>query len=202
MSWRQRVQFLSRFLQNPKKIGSVTPSSRFLVEALLDPVDWAKVKTIVELGAGTGVLTRKIARRIRDDSHVYIFEQDSKLAQALKARYPQMIHCSDAKQLSFELEMNGVHQVDCIISSLPFANFSMKERVILLKGIQQVLAQKGVFIAYQYSLQMRGLFEEYFPHVDTRFIPFNLPPSFVYICRKDPCIHLKLDRKKNTLLTI
>lgn len=183
MSWKQRLRFFSRFIINPKQIGSVTPSSRFLVEAVLKWVPWERIDTFVELGAGTGTFTRQIQLRKKNTCQSFIFEKDLLLHQKLQNNYPDMIHLMNAQLLHEELMRYGVTQVDCIISSLPFANFTNREREKYMQEIKHALAGHGIFIAYQYSLQMKTIFLRYFRTVKIQFIPFNLPPSFIYVCQ-------------------
>lgn len=182
-SFLHRFYFLSRFLLSPKKIGSITPSSRFLIQALLEPIDWHKLSCIVELGAGTGVVTEEIERRRRTFCLPVIFEMDPYLSQLLQKKYPTAEICSDASRLRMELKRLGMNQVSCVVSSLPFANFTLQERFHILQEIRQGLTSDGLFVAYQYSLQLKPLLEEFFQQIEVRFVPFNLPPAFVYICK-------------------
>lgn len=183
-SFVNRLQLLTRFFFAPRRIGSITPSSRFLVNALLESIPWYEVKTIVELGAGTGVVTREIERRKQQDCKTVIFEIDPYLREILHKEDPDRIICSNAVQLCAELEQLKIPMVECIVSSLPFANFKERERLVLLQQIRKTLFPNQLFIAYQYSLQMKPLLQRFFQQVEVRFVPFNLPPAFVYICRK------------------
>jgi phospholipid N-methyltransferase len=151
---------------------------------LLKPLNWNQTKSVVELGAGTGVVTEQIVRRVNPSCQIFIFEIDSKLRQYLKNQFPGYIHCSDARYLKRELVVKGMKKVDCVISSLPFANFSKDDRLKILDEIQQVLSSNGVFVAYQYSLQMLPILKEYFEQVEVHFVLINLPPAFVYVCSK------------------
>lgn len=51
---QEKLLFLYKFSRAPKQIGSITPSSIFLAQKMLDQVDWNRVEHIAELGAGTG----------------------------------------------------------------------------------------------------------------------------------------------------
>jgi len=42
----------------------------------------------------------------------------------------------------------------------------------------------GLFIAFQYSQQMKKLLGEHFSIEKIEFVPLNIPPAFVYVCRK------------------
>jgi phospholipid N-methyltransferase len=178
------LQLLSRFLSSPRTIGSIMPSSKFLVEALSSPVDWGNINTVIELGGGTGVVTEEIAKRVHPNSKVIVFENDSILSLQLKRNFPQFEHAQDAQQIQHVLREKKISHVDAVISSLPFANFPSQWTNMLLQRVSRVLSDDGVFVQYQYSLQLRKTLLQYFRQVDVKFVPINIPPSFVYICRK------------------
>lgn len=178
-----RFQLLTRFFFSPKRIGSITPSSRFLVHSLLHSVPWDDVRAIVELGAGTGVVTREIEKRKREDCLTVIFEIDPYLRNSLHKENPNRIICANAQRLCDELQRLEIPKVDCIVSSLPFANFTEEERMILLQQIREILMPNQLFLAYQYSLQMKPMLDQFFQRVEVRFVPWNLPPAFVYVCQ-------------------
>ena len=52
--------FLRQFVQSPRTVGAVLPSSPALARAMLAPIDFASARTIVEFGPGTGAFTREI----------------------------------------------------------------------------------------------------------------------------------------------
>src|SRR5260370_24819116 len=60
--------FARNFFRHPRMLGSIVPSSRFLITQLLEPVDWAQARVIVEYGPGVGGLTAEILRRLRPDA--------------------------------------------------------------------------------------------------------------------------------------
>jgi len=180
---QERVLFLGKFLQAPLKIGSVTPSSAWLVEALLAPIPWG-TSTIVELGAGTGVITREILKRLPPGGRAFIFEQDAGLRAALQEAYPQFTVEAHAEQLYSVVTNAGIEQVDCVVSALPFTTLPEQTREVILADVLQVLKPGGLFIAFQYSLHMRERFCTRFDQVTLRYVPFNVPPAFVYCCRK------------------
>ena len=60
--------FARNFFLHPRMLGSIVPSSRFLIRQLLEPVDWAQARVIVEYGPGVGVITSEVLRRMRPDA--------------------------------------------------------------------------------------------------------------------------------------
>ncbi|WP_124727165.1 class I SAM-dependent methyltransferase [Staphylospora marina] len=178
-----KIRFLSRFLTCPREVGSITPSSGFLVNAICKTVFWNRVELVVELGAGTGVVTAEIARNLKPGAKAVIFEKDAVFSRQLKRDFPLFTHCRDAMRLTEELETHGIREADCIISCLPMANFSTEQRVELLDHVKKVLKPDGMFVQYQYSLQMKKTLKSRFKVVHTHFVPLNLPPAFVHVCQ-------------------
>src|SRR3546814_20802343 len=54
------TMFARGFLKNPVMVGSVIPSSRFLIEKILAPVNWGRADVFVEFGPGVGTITKPI----------------------------------------------------------------------------------------------------------------------------------------------
>jgi phospholipid N-methyltransferase len=181
----ERLRFLYKFIQSPTKIGSVTPSSPFLVKKMFENVPWDTLDTIVELGAGTGVFTNYINQHKKVSTKAIIIEKDADMLMALKSCYPSLYFGSDAEKLDALLEKLNITQVDCIISGLPFANFSPKLRREIMNDVTGCLKPGGLFIAFQYSLQMKSMLKQNFNKVEVSIEPLNIPPAFVYTCVKE-----------------
>ncbi|MDE2262321.1 MAG: methyltransferase, partial [Gammaproteobacteria bacterium] len=54
--------FARNFFRHPRMLGSIVPSSRFLIRQLLAPIDWSAARVIVEYGPGVGCITAEILR--------------------------------------------------------------------------------------------------------------------------------------------
>ena len=184
MPTNQHVMFLRQFLRNPKRVGSIIPSSRYLASKMLDAVPWNHVSAIAELGSGTGAITRYIEPRISETTKLILFEMDEQMNRGLQKSFPQYSCHPDALHLSKVMNQLGIDHLDCVISCLPFFNFDVALRARLLQQITEALRPGGYFIAFQYSLQMKQHFTEAFDITQIDFVPFNFPPAFVYICRK------------------
>ena len=180
----EREIFLKDFMLNPSKIGSVTPSSSYLTKKLLGSLPWARLHTIVELGAGTGVFTKYISDHREPFSSLLVVEQDTMMRLNLMQNFPKALFGSQAESLPFLMKYYNLPKADCIVSGLPFAVIPKQERLKILAGIDTMLADDGIFVAFQYSLQMYGTFRRMFRKVDIGFTPFNIPPAFTYTCRK------------------
>jgi phospholipid N-methyltransferase len=175
---------LKKFVASPSTIGSVMPSSRFLVGTMMSGIDWSRTRRIAELGAGTGVITDAIDARRHPDSSFLCFERDPMMRLDLARRYPGADVQDDAFTLRGRLAEVGVTGLDCVVSGLPFANFTLPRQKRLLDDIHHCLAPGGVFIAFQYTRQIQPYLVSVYSDLDSQFVWANLPPAFVFICRK------------------
>lgn len=178
------LAFLNKFIRSPGSIGSVTPSSSALVTSMLATVDWDRADLIVELGAGTGVITETINNLRRSPSVFISFEKDSGMRSALANRYPDIEFSDDAGTLEDVITRKGIGNADYIFSGLPFANFSKTDLERSLNGIYQALKPGGQLIAFQYTRRLRGYLVTTYSSVECSYVARNIPPAFVYRCRK------------------
>lgn len=175
------VGFLTEYLRKPFVIGAVAPSSRFLAAKMLKPVDFTNARTIVELGAGTGVFTKRILKRMHRDAHLHVFEIHQPFLEQLggiKDKRMKLVP-ERAEQLS-----KHVAQADAIISSLPLMAFPAPTVRKIIAEVKKSLKPGGVYVQFQYGLKNKTLLKQHFDDVGIDFTPLNIPPAFVYRCRK------------------
>lgn len=176
--------FLRRFLNCPTAVGSVIPSSRFLVRSMVAGIDWKRVNAVAELGAGTGVITDAVDRSRKDSARFLSFECDQNMRDALDQRYPAVEFYDDAFRLRPALQDQELNGLDCVISGLPLFNFPDRQRRQLLTDIHQLLNPGGVFVAFQYTRVLKPFLVSMYDEMESRFVWANLPPAFVYLCKK------------------
>lgn len=181
---QEKLLFLYKFSRAPKQIGSITPSSMFLAQKMLDQVNWSEVDHLAELGAGTGAITKYIEAVNLKNANVLLFEQDALLRDQLQKRFPAYACYADACKLREALENEQIEHLDCILSGLPFFNFPQQLRDQLMDQIITSLKPGGLFIAFQYSQQMKKQLSGLFDIEHVHYVPWNIPPAFVYVCRK------------------
>ena len=180
--------FLGKFCRHGTRIASVAPSSRWLARATLREVDWSRVETVVELGAGTGPITRAIAAAARPETRVIVLERDPDFAQLLRDRFAGRANFDvvqgDVRDLAAILRERGIERVDAVISGLPVPSFPQDLQRELFRAVRAVLAPGGKFsqiteIPWLYWPLYRRFFD------DVRFVfePRNFPPAGAYHCR-------------------
>ena len=177
--------FTANFIKHPGMIGSVVPSSRFLVERMLEPIDWDTARHIVEYGPGEGIFTREILKRMRHDAELVLIELNADLAAYLK-RYvtdPRVtvIHGSAADINKFAAE-RGWDGVDYALSGIPFSTMPEGLRREILSETRSSLNPGGKFIVFQFSNKVFSYLKEVFEAVDKGMEFRNLPPAHCYRC--------------------
>jgi phospholipid N-methyltransferase len=179
--------FLKEFIRENKTVGALTPSSRYLASKMLESIDYSNINVIVELGPGTGVFTRRIAKNLPENVFLLVFELNEEFYLQLNEEFNQpnvvIIHDS-AEQILKYLKEFKFENADIVISSLPLANFDEDLRSLLLNKIYESLNEEGKFIQFQYSLQSKKALKSLFQEVKIGFTALNIPPAFVYTCLK------------------
>jgi ornithine lipid N-methyltransferase len=180
--------FLGKFLRHGTKIASLAPSSPWLSRATVRGIDWERAKVVVELGAGTGPITRVLAERAKPDCRVIVLERDADFANLLRDRFAPLPHFEviegDVRDLAAILADRDVKRVDHVVSGLPVPSFPKELRRSLFEVVREVLALEGSYhqiteLAWVYQ----GLYRKYFDDVRFYFEPRNIPPAGAYVCR-------------------
>lgn len=182
-----RINFLKEALKNINTLGTVTPSSRFLSKRMLKEINFSKADVIVELGPGTGAITKYILKNLSPKATLICFEINDNFYQQLQAlQHPQLIVLkASAENIADELKKLHIDQVNYIISSLPLTIIPDEISNKILEESFEALEQNGVFIQYQYSLsyfkKLKNVFKD---SILLEFEPLNIPPAFIYRCKK------------------
>jgi len=183
----EKLLFFSTFLKHPKEIGSVIPSSKFLINKLLENVNFENAKCIVEYGPGTGRITREFLKRARKDAMIVCFEINKKfygyLSKKIKDKRLVLINDS-AENIKKHLTRLSITKVDYVVSGLPFSNLSDNKKCVIIEETKNTLKKDGKFVIYQFLNNFKKYLYNYFSKISISYMPFNIPPCFVYVCEK------------------
>lgn len=178
--------FFKSFLKNPLRTGSIIQSSPILADKMLEKIDFRNARCIVELGGGSGIITKKIFKKMRKDCILLCFEIEPALAEKLRnIEDSRLIIINDcAEKIDIYLKYHGFQKADCIVSGLPLASLPPKISRSILKTIYTYLPAGGQYIQFQYSLAHLRQIKYLFSSVAISFVFLNFPPAFVYVCVK------------------
>ncbi len=182
------IEFFKGFLRNPKEVGSVIPSSRFLIKRVLRCGAAASSKTIVELGPGTGVLTHELLRQMPADGKLIAVEISEDFVKVLheKIHDPRFhLFQGSASDLEKALEQAGETKADLVVSGIPFSTLERGVGGRTLEAAKRVLSRQGRFVAYQFRSHVRRYADPIFGPGSTHSGFWNLPPMRIYTWRRD-----------------
>jgi phospholipid N-methyltransferase len=178
--------FARNFFRHPRMLGSIVPSSRFLIKQLLEPINWTRARVIVEYGPGVGGITAEVLRRMRPDAELIAIEMNPDFVSYLRGSITDSrLRVVEGSAVSVEdtLRRFGYARADYIISGIPFSTIPAPLRERILRNTRDVLAPGGAFLVYQFSTRVLQDLKRIFGYVARRFEPLNVLPAHLFICR-------------------
>ena len=176
--------FLRRWLANPRKMGAIVPSAPALARHMARAARRGDRDDgrVVELGPGTGSVTRALLQAGISEDRLVLIERDRHLHAWLAERFPGLtvLH-SDARRLGEVLPAGWASRVSTVVSSLPLNSLARSERDEIVRAALRVLSSEGCLIQYSYGIpppvpyRSLGLTGE-----RTAFAVANLPPASVW----------------------
>jgi phosphatidylethanolamine/phosphatidyl-N-methylethanolamine N-methyltransferase len=173
--------FLKRWMTNPLQMGSVIPSSRALCRRIAALVSRAEDEVVVELGAGTGVISRALLAAGVPPERLIVVEIVRDMAEHLRAVLPgvTVIH-GDAFDLPNALPECLRGKVGSAICGIPLVMLPLDQQMRFVRAVESVAPGKG-FLLYTYCItsplpyRKLGLTAK-----REAWTPLNIPPASVW----------------------
>jgi phosphatidylethanolamine/phosphatidyl-N-methylethanolamine N-methyltransferase len=183
------ADFLKSLMATPRLTGALAPSGRALARAMAASVDPASTGLVVELGPGTGPVTRALIERGFDRRRLVLVEFDPRFCRMLERRYePVRIIEGDAYDLPRTLGELKSAEIAACVSSLPLLNQPPHRREKLIGDAFALMGPNGVFVQFTYGLFSPIPREACVGRYSPRCGPpvwRNLPPARVWTYRVD-----------------
>jgi phospholipid N-methyltransferase len=180
--------FALNFFRHPLMLGSIVPSSRFLIRELLKPVDWDQAKVIVEYGPGVGVITTEVLKRMRPDAMLIAIETNPDFVTYLRdSIQDERLHVVEgsAEAVDEILKRYGQNNASYVISGIPFSTIPAPVRERILQKTCEALKPGGSFLVYQFSSRVFEDLQRIFRYVRRQFEPLNVLPAHLFFCQPD-----------------
>ena len=184
--------FLKRWLRRPFAMGAVIPSGRLLAEAMARATVQAldgRPGHVVELGAGTGEVTKALLAAGIAPSRLALVERDPELASFLRRHFtePKIIE-GDAARLPKLLADNATTPIAAVVSSLPLLSLPTEIVNGIVHGVFEALPRGGALVQFTYgpTPPVPRALREQLRLVGTRGrrIWRNVPPAVVWTFRR------------------
>lgn len=178
---REKINFLIQGVKNIKEVGALTRSGAPLCKKMIHTVPSNEDVVIVELGAGDGVITHHLLKKLTPGSKVISVELNPKLWNTLKTiDDPRLIAINDTMDnLVNILKDQGIDQIDQLISAIPFALLPKSQVKEFLLKHKSLIKSEGKFIQLHYAPNLFSFYKEIFGEGKLHFVLSNVPPAFV-----------------------
>ncbi len=173
-------KFLKIALTDYWIVAALMPTSKYAIRKILNQFR-PEHRTVIEYGAGDGVITKEILRVLPADGKILAIELNPDLlAELQKIQDPRLeIWHGDVLDL-----IGSLPKSDVIISGIPFSQISHEKREAIIRQTAATLNEGGLFIAYQNSSIILKIMKRFFSQTKWYFEPRNFLPYFVLIGKK------------------
>ena len=174
--------FFQGFLEHPRMVGSIIPSSDHTIRKMLAPVKWDECKVFVEYGPGVGTFCRPVLDRLPRDGVLVVIDTNPLFIDYLKRSigdsrfHPVLGSAADVEEI---LKALGHDKADYVLSGLPFSTLPEGVGPAIAAATHRVVRKGGAFLTYQFSTTARDLTAQHFARVDTGFAWWNIPPCLL-----------------------
>lgn len=184
------IRFFKGWMDGPKAVGAIMPTSSVTARSMASVVNPASGLPVLELGPGTGVITRAILARGVAPSDLVSIEFSAEFHTRLQRDFPgvRFIH-GDAFNLDDTLGGLKADLFDSVVSGIPLLNFPMASRVALIEDLLDRLPPGRPVVQFSYGPSSPVISRGASFRVDHHdFVLRNVPPARLWIYRRGPVI--------------
>lgn len=176
--------FAKEVVLHPSSMGAACPSSKRLAQAMAKQIPLPIAGQVLELGAGTGVVTSALLESGVHPRQLLVVEQSQALFQHLKNYFPtiSVLH-GDAQNLS-SLLAGKVKDVAVVVSSLPLLSLPAETAIAIQQQIHDLLPSGGLYIQYTYRLLKIKNSPAGFNYLSSQRIWLNVPPARIDVFQR------------------
>lgn len=144
------IRFLKAWVRQPRQTASIVPSSPWLGRMMAAAID-PEGGPVLELGGGTGALTREILATGLPRDKLEVVEINQQLARELHAAFHGVRIIQHPAETVSAHTACGEGQYQAIISGLPMLAMSPQQQEAILAEAFKLLAPNGSFVQFTYS---------------------------------------------------
>jgi phospholipid N-methyltransferase len=184
------LHFMCAALVKLRQTGAIVPSQRFLINKMIAPVPENYSGQIIELGAGNGALTLRLAARC-PEARILACEINPALARVNRRNLDMagingrvQVIPDAAEHLLSQRSRRGMDKADFVLSGIPLGNLTGERTQTLIEAVRGALGPSGMYVQFQYSLMDRKRIRRCFPNLRTVPVLLNFPPAVVYYAQQ------------------
>lgn len=173
--------FFKRWLRNPLQMGSIIPSSPALCRRIAAAVEREPEEYVLELGAGTGVISRALLTAGVPAHKLIVVEIVPEMAEFLRESLPGVnVICGDAFDLKNALPAHMQNRIGTAICGIPLVLLPLERQQAFVDAVESVAPGKG-FLLYTYCITSPLPYDKL--SLGARrlaWTPLNFPPASVW----------------------
>lgn len=181
----EEIRFFKGWQRDKKGVGALVPTSSVTARRMASVIDTASGLPVLELGAGTGVITRAILERGVKPADLVSVEYAPHFCETLRARFPDAdIRQGDVFELDAVLGDRRGETFDSVISAVPMLSFPLERRVALLKDLLARIPRGRPVVQITHGpLSPLPAMPEHYTIAHLDFVVRNLPPAQLWLYR-------------------
>jgi len=180
------LKFFKGWIDKPRAVGSIVPTSSVAARRMASVIDLSSGLPVLEVGPGTGVITRAILAHGVKPENLYTVEYSANFVRHLRRAYPRInVIEGDGFDLDTTLGEMRDATFDSIISGVPLLNFPVARRVAYLEHLLDRIppGRPVVQLTYGPKSPVPPGFGDYTVE-HFHFIIRNIPPTQLWIYRR------------------
>ena len=192
----ENIAFLQAFVKNPLKVGAIAPSSPELARKMIEGIKPDKNNIVLELGVGTGAITKHLQEVLPDDKSYLGIELDRELVKSLKRNYPalKIVRGNAVETFSIHQKTN-LGKVGYVICCLPFVSMPNEVGEKVLLEIDKLMRTGCMFRTFQYAhgyympsaIKLREFMRNRYGKAKrSQLIVKNVPPAYTLTWQINP----------------
>ncbi len=182
------LKFFKGWIDKPKAVGSIIPTSSVTARRMASIVDTTSGLPVLEVGPGTGVITKAILRRGIRPSDLYTVEYSHDFVTHLRRNYPG-VNVIEGDGFDLDTTLGDKRDVlfDSIVSGVPLLNFPVQQRLAYIDNLLKRIPHGRPVVQLTYGPKSPippGLGDYTVEHF--HFVLRNIPPTQLWIYRRLP----------------
>ncbi len=179
----EEIRFFKGWIDGPKSVGAILPTSAVTARRMASVISPASGLPVLELGPGTGIITKAILGRGVAPENIVSIEYSTDFYRHLKKTIPGVNFINgDAFDLETTLADWRDRKFDAVVSAIPMLSFPMEKRIALLEDLLDRMPPGRPVVQITYSpvspIDARPD-RFHIRHLD--FVVRNIPPAQLWV---------------------
>jgi phosphatidylethanolamine/phosphatidyl-N-methylethanolamine N-methyltransferase len=180
------LKFFKGWIDKPRVVGSIVPTSSVTARRMASIIDMKSGLPVLEVGPGTGVITRAILGRGVKPSNLYAVEYSHDFVTHLRRNCPD-VNVIEGDGFNLDETLGDMRDTtfDCVVSGVPLLNFPVQRRVAYLENLLSRIPHGRPVVQLTYGPKSPippGLGDYTVEHF--HFILRNFPPTQLWLYRR------------------